>query len=91
MDETNSLLRDILAAVLQQQTVAKVAKDLPSEGKRDTIPVATPSKLELATQWLKEHREDRKKSGRTLSATVRPMGVEISRTYWDKAKKQLRS
>ena len=50
-------------------------------------PVPLPSKKELAVQWLAEHPEDRKRSGRDLANSVRPQGVEIGYRTWHAAKK----
>jgi hypothetical protein len=51
--------------------------------------VATPSKMELAIHHLKQHRPDRKKSGRELAESVFPMGVEISHKTWNDAKSKV--
>jgi hypothetical protein len=68
----------------------KVVSDLPIPSQSEAIQVPTPSKMELATQWLKSNRDDCKKSGRELESTVRPMGVKISYVYWNKAKSKFK-
>jgi hypothetical protein len=51
--------------------------------------VATPSKMELAVQWLKEQPDDMTLTGRDLEIARLPMGVKISYRTWNDAKKQL--
>lgn len=103
MDQTNALIAEqtnVLRAALERMITASemrqksaVANYLPTrfEGEKVTKHIAAPSKLEVAIQWLQEHESDREKSGRVLSKTVKPMGIEISRTYWDKAKKEIQA
>lgn len=51
--------------------------------------VATPSKMELAIQWLKANPEDMKLTGRDLEALRMPQGVKISYRTWNDAKKDV--
>ena len=53
------------------------------------VAVATPSKMELAIDWLKTHPEDVVLTGRELEAARLPMGVKISYKTWNDAKKQI--
>jgi hypothetical protein len=87
MQETNRLLAGILAAVEREkslETQFPQGKLFPEAVV--STPLAAPSKLELAKQWLKDHPEDKKRTGRDLEKHVMPMGVHISHAWWNKAK-----
>lgn len=60
----------------------------PEFSKRE-ITVSTPSKMQLAIDWLKEHTEDMKLTGRELKDLRKPLGIEISHKTWNDAKKHL--
>lgn len=57
------------------------------EIEREIVKTALPSKMELAVQWLREHREDMALTGRELKEQRKPQGVEISHKTWNDAKK----
>jgi len=88
MADTNALLGRILEVLESGKTVSNVLTvegNFPREQKVVNH-IAAPSKLEVARQWLKDHPEHKKKSTRWLEENITPMGVQISRTYWGKAK-----
>ena len=72
-----------------------------SEGRIEPIvametgnfPVSTPPKrspkLDMALEWLRQHKADAKLSGYKLSDTVKPNGITISHVWWNKAKRLL--
>jgi hypothetical protein len=66
----------------------KLETRLPAE-RPSSIPVATPSKLELAKSWLTDNPSDKSLSGRELSAGRLPQGVQISHVTWNQAKSDL--
>jgi len=70
--------------MMQERVNLSVVSDLPSLPQPQKV--ALPSKMELAKEWLREHPEDRVKTGRELSASCFPHGVEISHVFWNKAK-----
>lgn len=67
---------------------SSVGNDFPTISQTHN-PVATPSKLELAKQWLGDHPEHLGKAGRDLESAVAPQGVKISYRTWNDAKKAL--
>lgn len=61
---------------------------LAEEITKITIPN---SKIEIATEWLRTHQKDRDRSGKELESDVMPHGIRINRTYWNDAKRIIRS
>lgn len=90
-ENNNGLSAGDLLEQFSQQQAKLVNLNLENDLPRFTKPekVALPSKMELAKQWLKDHPEDKRLTGRDLSAIRFPQGVEISHVYWNKAKNEV--
>ncbi|MFC1959139.1 hypothetical protein ACFLYO_00360 [Chloroflexota bacterium] len=65
------------------------SQPLPKQLDQPIVPIAAPSKTELALQWLRLHPKQADKSGRWLETNARPSHVKISYKTWNKVKRMV--
>lgn len=102
---TNERLDELIDVLKNQRVTREIIREIVEQKPTESIfprgntlenhfpalskPVPLPSKMELAKQWLADHPEDLKLTGRELKDLRKPMGVEISHKTWNDAKKEI--